>query len=139
MKTIKGPAIFLAQFAGDTAPFNSLASIAEWAGGLGYKGVQMPSWDSRLFDLKNAATSKTYCDEVTGTLSQHGLEIAELSTPLHGPLAAVHPAYDTGFDGLAPPELLGNPEAPQNCAVEQMTLAATASSNLAVTAPATVS
>ena len=39
MKTIKGPAIFLAQFAGDTAPFNSLDSIAAWAAGLGYKGV----------------------------------------------------------------------------------------------------
>ena len=38
MKTIKGPAIFLAQFAGDTAPFNTLDSIASWASGLGYKG-----------------------------------------------------------------------------------------------------
>ena len=31
MKTIKGPAIFLAQFAGDAAPFNSLPAIAQWA------------------------------------------------------------------------------------------------------------
>jgi predicted dehydrogenase len=30
-KTIKAPAIFLAQFAGDTAPFNMLDSIAKWA------------------------------------------------------------------------------------------------------------
>lgn len=37
MKTIKGPAIFLAQFAGDAAPFDSLASIARWAAGHGYK------------------------------------------------------------------------------------------------------
>ena len=66
MKTIKGPAIFLAQFAGDTAPFNSLDAIAKWAAGLGYKGVQIPSWDRRLFDLQRAAESKTYCDEVTG-------------------------------------------------------------------------
>ena len=54
-KTMKGPAIFLAQFAGDAAPFNSLKSIAKWAAGLGYKGVQIPTWDGRLFDLKKAA------------------------------------------------------------------------------------
>ncbi len=53
--TIKGPAIFLAQFAGDAAPFNSLKSITDWAAGLGYKGVQIPTWDSRLFDLKKAS------------------------------------------------------------------------------------
>ena len=40
MKKIKGPAIFLAQFAGDHEPFNSLDSIAKWASKLGYKGVQ---------------------------------------------------------------------------------------------------
>ena len=43
--TMKGPGIFLAQFAGDAAPFNSLPSIAKWAAGLGYKGVQIPTWD----------------------------------------------------------------------------------------------
>ena len=63
---IKGPAIFLAQFAGDAAPFNSWDSITKWAASLGYKGVQIPSWDGRLFDLKKAAESKTYCDEVEG-------------------------------------------------------------------------
>jgi hypothetical protein len=31
MKKIQGPAICLARFAGDQAPFNSLASIAQWA------------------------------------------------------------------------------------------------------------
>ena len=61
----------------------------------------MPSWDGRLFDLKKAAESKTYCDEVKGTLAQHGLEITELSTHLQGQLVAVHPAYDAGFDGFA--------------------------------------
>lgn len=35
MKTIKGPGIFLAQFAGDAAPFNSLEAIADWAAALG--------------------------------------------------------------------------------------------------------
>ena len=55
MKTIKGPAIFLAQFAGDQAPFNSLDGIAKWASDLGYKAVQIPTWDSRLIDLEKAA------------------------------------------------------------------------------------
>ena len=64
--SIKGPAIFLAQFAGDEAPFNSLDSISKWASDLGYIGVQIPSWDARLFDLKKASESKGYCDEVKG-------------------------------------------------------------------------
>ena len=55
MKTIKGAAIFLAQFASDSAPFNNLDSIARWAAGHGYKGVQIPSWDQRLFDLERGA------------------------------------------------------------------------------------
>ena len=139
MKTIKGPAIFLAQFAGDAAPFNSLASIAQWAGGLGYKGIQMPSWDGRLFDLKKAAESKDYCQQVQGTLAQHGLEITELSTHLQGQLVAVHPAYDAGFDGFAAPEVRGNPQARQQWAVQQMMLAAKASQNLGLTAHATFS
>ena len=107
MKKIQGPAIFLAQFVTDTAPFNSLESIARWASSLGYKGLQIPSWDQRLFDLKRAATSRTYCDEVKGTLAQHGLQITELSTHLQGQLVAVHPAYDAGFDGFAAPEVRG--------------------------------
>lgn len=112
MKTIKGPALFLAQFAGDDAPFNSLDSIAAWAAELGYQGVQIPSWDARLFDLKRAAESRTYCDEVIGTLAQHGLALTELSTHLQGQLVAVHPAYDEMFDGFAVPEVRGNPKAP---------------------------
>ena len=84
MKTIKGPALFLAQFAGDAAPFNSLTSIAQWAGGLGYKGIQMPSWDGRLFDLQKAAESKDYCQEVQGTLAQHGLRSVGQPPGQHG-------------------------------------------------------
>lgn len=133
MKTIKGPALFLAQFAGDEAPFNSLDSIAAWASGLGYKGVQIPSWDARLFDLKRAAESRTYCDEVTGTLAEHGLALTELSTHLQGQLVAVHPAYDEMFDGFAAPEVRGNPKARQVWAVEQLKLAAKASQNLGLT------
>lgn len=133
MKTIKGPALFLAQFAGDEAPFNSLDSIAAWAAGLGYKGVQIPSWDARLFDLKHAAESRTYCDEVIGTLAQHGLALTELSSHLQGQLVAVHPAYDEMFDGFAVPEVRGNPNARQAWAVEQLKLAAKASQNLGLT------
>jgi sugar phosphate isomerase/epimerase len=139
MKTIKGPAIFLAQFAGDEAPFNSLDAIAAWAAGLGYKGVQIPSWDGRLFDLKRAAESKAYCEEVKGTLARHGLEITELSTHLQGQLVAVHPAYDEGFDGFAAPEVRGNPARRQQWAVQQMLYAAKASENLGLTAHATFS
>ena len=102
---IKGPAIFLAQFAGDAAPFNSLDAICGWASSLGYKGVQIPTWDGRLFDLEKAAASKTYCDEVAGVAHRHGLSITELSTHLQGQLVAVHPAYDEAFDAFAPPGL----------------------------------
>ncbi len=139
MKTIKGPAIFLAQFAGDTAPFNNLQHIAHWASTLGYKGVQIPSWDGRLFDLKRAAESKTYCDEVLGTLATHGLQLTELSTHLQGQLVAVHPAYDAMFDGFAPQAVRGNRQARQEWAVEQLEFAARASANLGVTAHCTFS
>ncbi|QCG93467.1 sugar phosphate isomerase/epimerase [Azospirillum sp. TSA2s] len=139
MKTIKGPAIFLAQFAGDAAPFNSLDAIARWAAGLGFKGVQIPSWDRRLFDLQKAATSRTYCDEVKGTLADAGVELTELSTHLQGQLVAVHPAYDALYDGFAPAEVHGRPDARQSWAVEQLHLAAKASANLGLTAHATFS
>ena len=139
MKSIKGPAIFLAQFAGDSAPFNSLDAIGKWAAGLGYKGLQIPSWDGRLFDLKKAASSKTYCEEVKGTLGQYGLQITELSTHLQGQLVAVHPAYDSGFDGFAVPEVRGDPVQRQKWAVDQMMLAAKASANLGLVAHATFS
>lgn len=139
MKTIQGPAIFLAQFAGDAAPFNSLESIAGWAAGLGYKGVQIPSWDGRLFDLKRAAQSKAYCDDVLGILARHGLDLTELSTHLQGQLVAVHPAYDLMFDGFAPEQVRANPRARQSWAVEQLFHAAKASANLGLKAHATFS
>lgn len=138
-KTMKGPAIFLAQFAGDAAPFNSLPSIAKWAADLGYKGVQIPTWDSRLFDLKKAASSKTYCDEIKGICADAGVEITELSTHLQGQLVAVHPAYDAQFDGFAPPEVHNNPKARQAWAVEQMKFAAKASKHMGLTASVTFS
>ena len=139
MKTIKGPAIFLAQFAGDTEPFNSLPAIANWVAGLGYKGIQIPSWDGRLFDLKTAAESQTYCDDMKGMLADKGLEITELSTHLQGQLVAVHPAYDAQFDAFAPAEVHNNPTARQAWAVEQMHFAAKASNRLGLTAHASFS
>ncbi|OYZ37804.1 MAG: AP endonuclease [Novosphingobium sp. 16-62-11] len=139
MKTIKGPGIFLAQFAGDAAPFNSLESIADWVAGLGYKGIQIPSWDARLFDLEKAATSQTYCDEVKGMLADKGLQITELSTHLQGQLVAVHPAFDAQFDGFAPAAVHGNPPARQEWAVQQLKYAAKASANLGLAAHASFS
>ena len=139
MITLKGPGIFLAQFAGDTAPFNTLDSIAAWAAALGYKGIQIPTPDTRLFDLATAAQSKTYCDDLRGLLATHGLEVTELSTHLQGQLVAVHPAYDQYFDGFAAPEVRGRPAERQQWAVEQLKLAARASRNLGLTAHATFS
>jgi sugar phosphate isomerase/epimerase len=139
MITLKGPGIFLAQFAGDEPPFNSLETIAEWAASLGYKGVQIPTTDERLFDLAEAAQSKDYCDDVTGMLSEHGLRVTELSTHLQGQLIAVHPAYDQYFDGFAPAAVRGRPTERQQWAVDQLKLAARASRNLGLNAHATFS
>ncbi len=127
---IKGPALFLAQFAGDDAPYNSLKSITEWAAGLGYKGVQIPTFDARLFDLDLAAESQDYCDEVAGICEASGVAITELSTHLQGQLVAVNPAYDTAFDAFAPDRVKGDPKGRQEWAVDQMKKAAVASRRL---------
>ena len=139
MKTIKGPAIFLAQFADDKPPFNKLQTISKWAAGLGYKGVQIPTWDGRLFDLKRAAENRKYCDEILETLAASGVELTELSTHLQGQLVAVHPSYDAAFDGFAPESVRGNPAARQAWGVEQLLYAAKASANLGVKAHVTFS
>jgi len=139
MRTLKGPAIFLAQFAGDKAPFDTFDNICRWAAGLGYKGVQIPTWVSSFIDLEKAATSKTYADELKGVAQSHGLAITELSTHLQGQLVAVHPAYDTMFDGFAPESVRGNPKARQEWAVKTLMHAAKASQNLGLTEHATFS
>lgn len=139
MQTIKGPAIFLAQFMGDQAPFNSLESICKWAASLGYVGVQIPTWDSRLIDLEKAAESKDYCDDLKGRVEACGVQITELSTHLQGQLVAVHPAYDLMFDGFAPEHLRGNPKARTAWAIETLKHAAKASRNLGLDAHATFS
>jgi sugar phosphate isomerase/epimerase len=139
MKTIKGPGIFLAQFAGDAAPFNTLAGMAEWAAGLGFSGVQISTWDRRLFDLKLAAESQSYCDDVLGVVGNAGLAVTELSTHLQGQLVASHSAYDVLLEGFAPPKIAEDLKARQAWAVEQLGWAAKASRNLGLTAHATFS
>ncbi|MDO1448155.1 sugar phosphate isomerase/epimerase [Rhodocytophaga aerolata] len=139
MKTIKGPAVFLAQFMGDQAPFNSLPSICKWMADLGYKGVQIPTWDKRCIDLEKAATSKTYADEIKGIVNEAGLEITELSTHLQGQLVAMHPAYAPMFAGFGPSELANSPKELQEWGAKQVTLAAKASQNLGLTGHVTFS
>lgn len=127
---MQGPAIFLAQFLGDEAPFNSWPAICRWAAELGYRGVQVPSWDSRCLDLATAAGSKDYCDEFKGVAAEHGLTITELSTHLQGQLVAVHPAYDELFDAFAPEALRGKPQERSQWAMEQVKLCLQASAHL---------
>lgn len=138
MQTIKGPAIFLAQFEGRDAPFNSLSGMAGWAADLGYRGIQVPT-GGRLIDLERAAESQTYCDDITGMLGEHGIVITELSTHLQGQLIAVDPAQNQLFDAFAPKELRGKPEARRQWAHRQLLLAAKASRNLGLTTHVTFS
>ena len=139
MKTIKGPGIFLAQFMGEQPPFNNLEEICKWAASLGFKAIQIPTWESRLIDLKLAAESKAYADELKGKIHSYGLEISELSTHLQGQLVAVHPAYDALFDSFAPTELHGNPKARTEWAIQQLKYGAKASQHLGLTAHPTFS
>ncbi len=139
MTTIKGPGIFLAQFMGDKPPFNNLEDICKWAAGLGFKAIQIPTWESRLIDLQKAAESKTYADELKAQIKSYGLEISELSTHLQGQLVAVHPAYDDLFDAFAPDSVKKNSKARTEWAVQQLKYAAKASQNLGITAHATFS
>ncbi|MEM7001158.1 MAG: sugar phosphate isomerase/epimerase [Pseudomonadota bacterium] len=136
---MRGPAIFLAQYVGSEAPYDNLTNMANWAAGLGYKGIQVPTWESGLIDLELAATSQTYCDELQGICADAGVEISELSTHLQGQLVAVHPAYDIQFDAFAPDAVQGNPTARQQWAVQQLEYAAVASANLGLNAHATFS
>jgi sugar phosphate isomerase/epimerase len=139
MKTIQGPAIFLAQFMGDDAPFNTFKTICRWAASNGYVGVQIPTWDGRCIDLQKAAESKEYCAELKETADSCGVQITELSTHLQGQLVAVHPAYNEMFDGFAPKSVQGKPKERTAWAVEQLKLAAKASKNLGLNAHATFS
>lgn len=139
MKTIQGPAIFLAQFIRDEAPFNSLPELAKWAQQKGFVGLQMPTNVPHIFDLELAARSHSYCDETRAMLAEHGLQISELSTHLQGQLVAVHPAYEPLFDGFAPAHLRGNSSARTEWAIQQVKLAAQASAHLGLSASVTFS
>lgn len=139
MATMKGPAIFLAQFIGEDAPFNNLASLAGWAAGLGYSGIQVPTNNPAIFDLEKAASSKTYCDEVAGRCREKGVEICELSTHLQGQLVAVHPAYADLFSSFAPVPAQGNVKAMNEWATGELKKAAKASAHLGLKAHATFS
>ena len=130
MRTIKGPALLIAQLASDRPPFNTLPGIAKWAASLGYVGLQLPSSDTRFLDLHRCAASQTYADEITGILREQGLAVTELVTALQGQLVAVHPAYDAFYDAFAPTSVQGNPKARQAWAVEEMKIAAKASQRL---------
>ncbi len=139
MNTIKGPAIFLAQFMDDIEPFNNLKSICKWAADLGYKGVQIPTWDARAIDLQKAAESQTYVDEIKGIVEDAGMQITELSTHLQGQLVAVNPAYSAMFDGFAPDNVKGDDKARTAWAVNQLKMAAKASRNFGIDVHATFS
>lgn len=139
MTTLKGPGIFLAQFAGDQAPFNTLESICTWAASLGFKGVQIPTNNDQFIDLQKAAESKTYADEIKGIVNACGMEITELSTHLQGQLVAVHPAYDLLFDSFAPEPVRNNSKARTEWAIQQLKYGAKASQNLGLNAHATFS
>ena len=137
MAKMQGPGIFLAQFLRNEEPYNNLKNIGKWVAGLGYKGVQIPTWDSRVIDLDKAAESKTYCDELKGTLKNIGLEITELSAHLQGQVLAIHPAYEAAFQAFYPQGLRGNDRA--EWAKSRLLKAVQASANLGLTSIPTMS
>lgn len=128
MRAIKGPGIFLAQFLRDTEPYNNLENIGKWVAGLGYKGVQIPTWDSRVIDLDQAAQSKAYCDDLKASLAVIGLEISELASHLQGQVLGIHPAYETAFAPFYPAGL--NDAARVEWATDQLIKSVKASANL---------
>ena len=135
---IQGPGIFLAQFMSDDAPLNQFDTACRWAAGLDYVGVQVPSWDGRCMDLKQAAESKDYCDELLGTAKANGVAISELSTHLQGQLVAVHPAYTSMFQVFAPAEVQ-TPQAMQEYGSQQVKWCLKASQRMGLKAMPTFS
>lgn len=125
---MQGPGIFLAQFLREQPPYDRLDSIAKWVAALGYRGVQIPTWDLRVFDLATAAGSQAYCDDYRATLREMGLEPTELAAHLQGQVLAVHPAYEELFQPFYPTGLRGQARA--EWAAEQLRLAILASAKL---------
>ncbi|KZT26708.1 xylose isomerase domain-containing protein [Neolentinus lepideus HHB14362 ss-1] len=138
LSTIKGPSIHLIQYLRDTPPFNTLDGLATWAASIGIKALQVPV-DPRLIDIHRAATDQAYCDSIKATVARHGVVISELSTHLAGQLIAVHPAYDTLFDGFAPKEYHQNPKAREEWARSVLFDSAKASQRLGLKVHATFS
>ena len=136
---LRGPGLFLAQFIDTKPPFDTLDGLAGWAAGLGFRAVQIPTSAPHIFDLPLAARSQAYCDDVQGRLAAHGLVISELSTHLQGQLLAVHPAYDSLFDGFADAAVRGRPADRTVWAEEQLKFAAQASRRLGLTSHVTFS
>lgn len=128
MKTIKGPGIFLAQFVRDVEPYNTLDGLVSWVSSLGYRGIQMPSWESSLFDLEKAAESQGYCDDLKGQLAEKDVELIELGSYLQGQVLAFHPAYAAGFAGFHPKGL--SPSEASEWAARQLKLSVDASARL---------
>jgi sugar phosphate isomerase/epimerase len=133
MRTLKGPAVYLAQFAADETPYDTLDGLAKWAAQKGFKGVQIPTWDTRLIDMHKAATSAIYADEITGMLADNGLVVTEFASHITGQLVAVHPAHDQIMDSFAPEVVRGNPTARRAWAEEQLRLAVRASQRFGIT------
>jgi len=125
---MKGPAICLAQFLRGKPPFDRLDSVAGWASELGVRGVQIPSWDTRVFDLETASQSKAYCDDMRGMLQAAGVTPTELAAHLQGQVLALHPAYEELFQGFYPQGLRGSERAAW--ATEQLKKAVLASANM---------
>lgn len=136
---IQGPGIFLAQFLPPANVPVTLESMTSWAADLGYRGVQIPTWDKRIFDLELASSSQAYCDDVLGICERAGVEITELSTHLQGQLVAAHPAYKDMLDIFAPKELHDNLPARAEWASNQLLKAASASAHLKLKSHATFS
>ena len=128
MAKIKGPAIFLAQFLRDQPPYNNLENIGRWVADLGFKGVQIPTWDPRVIDLEKAAESKSYCDDYRAKLAGMGLEPTELGAFLQGQVLAMHPAYEVGFAAFHPQGLSG--EARTQWAADEIRRCVAASANM---------
>lgn len=133
MRTIDGPGVFLAQFIAPVAPYDRLDTLLDWAAAIGFRGVQVPTFNPAILDLERAATSLAYCDEIKGKLSDRGLTLTELSTHRQGHLVAIHPAYDLTVDVFAPEALRGNPAARRAWAEDQLLKAARASRHLGLT------
>jgi sugar phosphate isomerase/epimerase len=87
VKTIDGPGVFLAQFIAPEPPFDRLETLAAWAADKGFSAVQLPTFNSAIFDLAKAAESETYCQEVQGLLAGHGLVHLRIVDASAGPCA----------------------------------------------------